>query len=620
MKMPKVALNKAALLTFLLRHGEKIVAAMIGLVACSLVWGGIGAIRTLRPAAKQEPQAIVADAAAAADHIEAVKNPPAEEMPPQNGLAEAVAKWRETKVASEPPHALFSRPLFGEMARRTSPDILPVEDLRAVSGAAVLAVKVAPGSRLAPQVRSPDLDDGTTAKPPRPGARGGRRPSPQSEQQDPEMTPFQPEQLGPQGKVVPYVLVTGLIPLLKQQQEYHQRFDAASFRDANIDTPKWGSYIIERAEVQPGTAETWTAIDIKAAARRYGAEWMGFQSEPALPLLLLPSTQESRDPATTPIPFSSPMPQLADGAWGFTSLHPWFVDYLQRDAAEKQSKALADQVRAETSTNIFGGVNDNALDGGGMPPGIGVPSMPFDPDADTGTGIAGPVMLGPEYRLFRFIDLDVKPGHTYRYRVKVVCWNPNLNVPSRHLVDASLGTKPILESPESTPTSPVRVSDGARLLVRPLAKQELKKMKPGMVGVQILGEKPNAGLLALRVLIMEPGGLANVDSQQNRRGEVRSLGEAITTDRLLLDVRGRVEDRTETRAGKPTPPPEPLEMIFLRPDGGFDVATSADSQLDIERYRSTLPSEQVNAAAGDRAGQQPSSDESPFGSPSPPRN
>jgi hypothetical protein len=73
---------------------------------------------------------------------------------------------------------------------------------------------------------------------------------------------------------------------------------------------------------------------------------------------------------------------------------------------------------------------------------------------------------------------------------------------------------------------------------------------------------------------------------------------------MLLDVRGRLDDRTETRAGKPTPPPEPLEMIFLRPDGTFDVASSADSQLDIDRYRSTLPNEQGDAAAADRAGQQ----------------
>jgi len=206
--------------------------------------------------------------------------------------------------------------------------------------------------------------------------------------------------------------------------------------------------------------------------------------------------------------------------------------------------------------------------------------------------------------------------------VKVVCWNPNLNVPARHLVDASLATKSILESPESDPTAPVVVPDGARLLVTPVGKQFMKKIKPGMVAVPILGEKPNAGSLALRVLIMEPGGLANVDSQPKKTADARSQGDPITTNRVLLDVRGRQEDRTESRGGsaKPTPPPEPLEMIFLRPDGIVDFASSADSQLDFDRYSSTLPTDQANTATGDRAGQQPAGGESPFDNQAAPRN
>jgi hypothetical protein len=53
-------------------------------------------------------------------------------------------------------------------------------------------------------------------------------------------------------------------------------------------------------------------------------------------------------------------------------------------------------------------------------------------------------------------------------------------------------------------------------------------------------------------------------------------------------------------------------MIFLRPDGIIDVVSSPDSQLDFERYRATLPTDQANAAAGDRAGQQRPGGESPF--------
>jgi hypothetical protein len=67
------------------------------------------------------------------------------------------------------------------------------------------------------------------------------------------------------GKIVPYVLVTGLIPLAKQLKEYHQKFDNASFKNATIDAPNWSSYRIERTEVQPGVAEKWSTIDVKAA-------------------------------------------------------------------------------------------------------------------------------------------------------------------------------------------------------------------------------------------------------------------------------------------------------------------------------------------------------------------
>jgi hypothetical protein len=95
------------------------------------------------------------------------------------------------------------------------------------------------------------------------------------------------------------------------------------------------------------------------------------------------------------------------------------------------------------------------------------------------------------------------------------------------------------------------------------------------------------------------------------------LADAIITDRVLLDVRGKLEDRAETRTAKPTPPPEPLEMIFLRPDGTFEVASSADSQKDIERYQFTLSTDDAGAAAG--PGQQPPAGESPFGNPFAPK-
>jgi hypothetical protein len=230
----------------------------------------------------------------------------------------------------------------------------------------------------------------------------------------------------------------------------------------------------------------------------------------------------------------------------------------------------------------------------------------------------GQVAEMPKYRLFRFVDLAVVAGRTYRYRVKSVCWNPNLNVPSRHLVEASVAKQFTVESPVSTATAPVAVPDGTRLLVQPTKKQDLKRLKMGMVPVMILGEKENAGAWGLRSLLVEAGGIVNVDPLQNKRGDPRSRGDAIVTDRVLLDVRGKLEDRAETKPGKPTPPPEPLEMIFLRPDGSFEVASSAESQPDLDRYRSTLPTDDA-AAPGERPGQPPAAGDSPFGNPFAPK-
>ena len=614
MRAPRIAFNKDALLTFLLDHGEKVVAVMVGLAACALAWGGVSAYRTMQPTSEQQPLEIIKEADRTDAQIVVVKEVPPDELTSEKGLAAKVAQWLSPKITPTPPQVVFNKPLFGELARRSSPDILPIEDLRAVAGVAVMARKPKPvGDRPVPD-RPLNLDANNApkpGKPPRGGGRGGPMPP-----QPPNMG-VMPPQTDPnaiQGKIVPYVLVTGLIPVVKQQQEYERRFSTASLRDAMLDTPSWSNYRLERTELLPGTAEKWTPVDMKSIARRYAGEWAGIQPELLLPPILLPPELERRDPTQSPLPFGMPMPQLAESSWGFNALHPWFSDYLQRDAAARKAQAEAEAEKAAENTNVFGGAT------GGQPPGgfgpMGPDGMGMMPGMMPGPD--GQVAKGPEYRLFRFIDLAVMPGRTYRYRVKTVCWNPNLNVPGRHLVDVAIAKQTTLESPDSNATTPVVVPDSARLLVQPMKKQDLKRLKGGMVFALVLGEKQNSGTFALRSLLMEVGGIANVDPAQNKRGDPRSRGDAIVTDRVLLDIRGRLEDRAETRTGKPTPPPEPLEMIFLRPDGTFEVASSADSQQDIDRYQSTLPADDAGGGPGG-PGQQPVPGDSPFGNPFAPK-
>ena len=166
----------------------------------------------------------------------------------------------------------------------------------------------------------------------------------------------------------------------------------------------------------------------------------------------------------------------------------------------------------------------------------------------------------------------------------------------------------------SDPTPATLVPDGRQLLVQPVKKDALKKLKPGLAPVVVLGEKPKGDAFALRGLIMEVGGLANVDMRANKKGDPRAFGEDLVTDRVLLDSRGDRQDRAETAtAGKPTPPPEPFEMIFLRPDGSFEFASSAESQPQIDRYRQTAPPEIGGPLPA--AAQPPPGAASPFGNP-----
>jgi hypothetical protein len=86
---------------------------------------------------------------------------------------------------------------------------------------------------------------------------------------------------------------------------------------------------------------------------------------------------------------------------------------------------------------------------------------------------------------------------------------------------------------------------------------------------------------------VEKGGVADVETSLNRPSTVRSRGEDVKTGRVLVDVFGQQSDRTGASARR-TQIAEPVEMLFLRPDGRFEVVSAADSERPLARYRTTL--------------------------------
>jgi hypothetical protein len=133
------------------------------------------------------------------------------------------------------------------------------------------------------------------------------------------------------------------------------------------------------------------------------------------------------------------------------------------------------------------------------------------------------------------------------------------------------------------------------------------KLKPGMFDLLVMAPSEKTGNYSLRSVVTEIGGVANVDESLNRPGDVRFKGEKTTTNRVLLDVIGQQGDpvvAAPPRGGRQTRqqregPAEPLEMIFRKPDGSFEIASAADSEPRISRYRDTLYPPEAASSEGD---------------------
>lgn len=574
MKRPNITFDKDAIGAFFLQHGEKFVVALAGLAALGLTWGGIDAVRTQSATEQQRPEAILKSAGDAEAHIGREKTLPKDQARSGQPLAAAIDPWRQPKVADPPPLALLDRPLFEERAKRPQPDALPIEDLRAFAGLVVLPAKA----------QNPPGGDGKRPGPRGP-ADGGRAADAGSGQ------PVPGDQ--PQARIAPYVVVTGLIPVAKQRAEYRNRFEGVDLRDEKRDAPLWADWMIERASVGAGP-EQWEKIDLVDAGRRWKTEWAGVASETVPAEFLLAPEEDRHNPKTTP-PYCGPLPQRARGAWGSSGLHPWVLDQVRRRAAATPQTEPGQPAAPDAGPELFPGDPGGAA----QPPGA--------PAADTTAAEATAA-----YRMFRFIDTGVTAGRAYRYRVRLALGNPNYKLDPRHLTDATAAEQPFLVSPQSNATATVKVPEPTTVLVGTLRKAEMKKLKPGWLELLVLGPSDRTGDYALRALVTEPGGLINVDEKLNKPGDKRTRGEEIRTDRVLVDVRGRQEDRADQ---KPARPPEPFELLCLRPDGGFEVVSTADSALLITEHAASLPPDD----GGKRDGKpgQPGTEPSPFSSPFP---
>lgn len=601
MKLPR--LDAAAASDFAIRHGEKIIVGLVGLGAAALAWGGVNAIRSLSVTEAQTPEAVERVATQARGHIDRELQPPADLLPPRTPLADSIDPWRTPLVpwksgsmagltiAPPPAIALLDNPLFEEAAKRDKPDVFPIEDLRAVAGLAVLPV-VAPK----PGQAEPPQPVALPAAKPKPPA--GRRPprggDPLAGAADPaggRDIPMPGLEAGGRAKIVPFVIVTGLIPVAKQQAEYRRRFESCGYRDPKRDSPLWCDFEIDRGTVGPDGRETWEPINLAEVADRQVQDGLDSAAAGVPAEFLLAAGEDARSRQTTPVRFCSALPQRVDGTWELADLHPWVRDRLAEQLA-KSARQQEDRPRDR----------DDPGAGREGPEFVAPEERPPEPMAAPDERIAL-----PDYRLFRFVDTQVRPGTAYRYRVRLKVWNPNYDRnPEKmrpHLTDPALARDAKLPPAASEPSPTATVPDTTRILVGTLRRDEIKalRLRPGTLEVLVIAPHEDTGTFALRGLIADPGAVVDVDEKLNLRNQRdRARGVTIATGRILVDARGRQEDRADgppEREKTPDAIPEPFDVICARPDGSFELASVADSERSIEAYRSTLPPRGTKAEA-----------------------
>lgn len=687
MKLPSLSIQN--LQEGLLRHAEKIVVAILGVLALTIAWGGVHALLRKSVQPNQTPEALTTLTSETVRHIDAPKEVPPDTVRPAGQLAKALEPWRPQSLQDPgpPPAAIFSRPFAQDIVKRPKPEVFPIEDLRAIAGVAML-----PDAAATPAFQDPVA-----------GAGGGRsrRGRPREGESPREGVPPgldglaglpDGQQAVPEvpGKVMPYVIVTGLVPVAKQRSEFARCFVGKGMSDPQRDLPRWGQYAVERGVITGGTVAKWERLKVatvQAFSLDGGAPLQpGGQPEPLQEDRLPPAFLLS--PSDSEISYAAGLPQLLYDSWGAKAVHPWFLPELRKlmdqqvatavepksvaakDLAAKPADFLDDLVKvagvkfvgetvpqeaaavfAQTVTALDDSVSSSVADVGTSPNLVFVRSpqlerelAPFggvatdtrcdlvvrveklgitpvarvlaityidatgaadgEPIVDPnpfplspvamgnefapGGGAGGLADGGSEFRLFRFLDRTVKPGTSYRYRVRFALLNPNYGMDPRYLESAASTKDEFLVSAMSNDSPAVTVPDPAFVVIRTLGKDDAKalKLRKDTVELLVLGPKEGTGNYRFSRVITEPGGGVTADPSLNSKAETRVRGDNLAeTGRTLVDIRGRLQDDDPAKSG----PREMVEALLLRRDGTLEVVSYADSEPMFDRYRHTLP-------------------------------
>jgi len=427
MKKPKINLSGEAIKEFFINHGEKVgggiaAAVMIGLIVLGL--------SQKRRSSDDAPEKIQQQAELVRKQVEDPPKTPVVPVAKKYTVAPVLARIdeKESRVVSLPKvpgvdglggHSLERKPL------REMPTFFAIEELQAFQDRAPILFKGAAAAPAGPAGPAPAKGGSLLER----AAGGGGSAD----------APVAVSNYLPQGRN--FIMITGLIPLLKQQREYDSRFADADSPAEPAAAPggekkvnpygevQYRVYAMERVEVVNGKEGTPTKVDLGPAFRERNS-WAVTTED------VVPSEYLLNSDAKFNIPLAFPLPPLGIRKWDARAGHPKLA--LKSD---KTKEAMPVPAADPKEVDPFGNASK--------------PKDPKEPIAAEGEKPKKSADI--EYKLFRFWDWLVEPGKTYRYRVQLQVVNPNFKMPDRFLANPEFAKAEVIPTPWSEWTPPVTI-------------------------------------------------------------------------------------------------------------------------------------------------------------------
>jgi len=238
--------------------------------------------------------------------------------------------------------------------------------------------------------------------------------------------------------------VKAVVPIADQREIYEATFSTAVGHDPQRDAPKYLNLEVQRADVtanpsaEPAEAD-WKLVMDSPYGQKIAALYGGIPAEQADPRYWHPRLTQPAPPLLltdlTELQLHPKVPQRVD------TLE--VTDNLPSDKPEIDGPGAVPAAAASTTSNGETGGTGGAFDllaptsggynaggaGGGVMASEGYSSGPVSSGASYGPegGLGMPVNAEPaDYKLVRIFDrFQLKPGHIYRYRMRVWLTDPN---------------------------------------------------------------------------------------------------------------------------------------------------------------------------------------------------